>query len=110
MYYNGSELIKYGLNAWNIVVFEDNFKSFTFESFDTERNWTEASYNLLNFIKNIEDNKLVFITNSNNSQRTTDLKDPNSEVKYFKRIYDEHPDANSILSSIGITDIMLLIT
>lgn len=104
MYYNGSELIKYGLNAWNIVVFEDNFKSFTFESFDTERNWTEASYNLLNFIKNIEDNKLVFITNSNNSQRTTDLKDPNSEVKYFKRIYDEHPDANSILSSIGITD------
>ena len=104
MYYNGSELIKYGLNAWNIVVFEDNFKSFTFESFDTERNWTEASYNLLNFIKNIEDNKLVFITNSNNSQRTTDLKDPNSKVKYFKRIYDEHLDANSILSSIGITD------
>lgn len=104
MYYNGSELIKYELNAWNIVVFEDNFKSFTFESFDTERNWTEASYNLLNFIKNIEDNKLVFITNSNNSQRTTDLKDPNSKVKYFKRIYDEHPDANSILSSIGITD------
>ena len=101
--YNGTELINFENNAWNIVWFEDDFRSYDYKSFDTEREWTKASYNLLEYVKNIPDGKLVFVSNGNNSNRITNIKD-SKEVRKIQEIYKEYPEANEILSTINITD------
>lgn len=101
--YNGTDLIDFDSNAWNIVWFEDDFRSFSYNSFDTEREWTKASYNMLEYVRDIPDGKLVFVSNGNNSNRITNIKE-SKEVKKIKEIYNEYPNANEILSAIGITD------
>lgn len=106
MFYNGNELISYNFNAWNIVWFDKNFTSYKYESFDTELNYDSESKRMIKFIAEIPNDSVVFLLNSNNSQRCTNLysKESNSKSYDFIQILKDNEEALNIFEQIGFTE------
>lgn len=107
LYYNGSLLLNYKLNAWNIIWFNKNYTEYTYNSFDTENNYYEDSNKLLNFIKSIPNESFVIIVNSNNTQISSNIKDPNDKPKHIKRIFSDYKSSQYLFESIGIEQTMI---
>lgn len=107
LYYNGSLLLRYKINAWNIIWFNKTYTEYTYNSFDTENNYYEDSNKLLNFIKSIPNESFVIILNSNNTQISSNILDSNDQPKHIKRIFSDYKSAQLLFESVGIEKTMI---
>lgn len=108
LYYNGNPLIDLKINSWNIIWFNPTFSSFEYKSFDTSRNWSIESQNLIKYINTIPNNSFVITVNSNDVKRAIDLYSTNPEApKTISNIFEDVDGSNDALNSIGINENLL---
>lgn len=100
MHYNGKELVNYDIKSWVIVWFDQNFTTFNYETFDTENDFDSESKKMINYIKNIPDNSIVFLLNTKDSNTCLSNE---GKIHSFSKILSDDEEAYKIFESIGFT-------